>query len=57
MPIMGGFEALQYMKESYERFHLQNLIYRPLKIEKSSKYNSSIIIESPSIKKSAEMKK
>ena len=54
---MGGFEALQYMKESYERFHLQNLIYRPLKIEKSSKYNSSIIIESPSIKKSAEMKK
>ena len=51
MPIMGGFEALQYMKESYERFNLQNLIYGPLKNERSSRNN--FVIKSPPIKKSA----
>jgi hypothetical protein len=61
MPIMGGFEALHYMKESYERFNLQNLIYGPLKVERSSRNNSPCILKSPSIKKSSlkygEMKK
>ena len=51
MPIMGGFEALQYMKESYERFNLQNLIYGPLKIERSSINDSPFILKSPPIKK------
>ena len=31
MPIMGGYEALQFIKDSYKRLHHSNLIYGNLK--------------------------
>ena len=31
MPIMGGYEALYFIKDSYQRLHHSNLIYGNLK--------------------------
>ena len=31
MPIMGGYDALKFIKDSYNRLHHSNLIYGNLK--------------------------
>jgi len=31
MPIMGGYEALKFIKDAYKRFHHSNLIYGDIK--------------------------
>jgi hypothetical protein len=45
MPIMGGYEALNFIKDAYKRFHHSNLIYGDIKelglIEKKAIRRSS----------------